>query len=57
MNSGPKRKRRLLDNHEISLYYTRLEIVLPAENYEGDTENYLINSMEVLQQVGVWYQV
>ena len=27
VNSGPKRKRRLLDNQDISVQYTRLEIV------------------------------
>ena len=29
VNSGPKRKRKLMENQDISVQYTRLEIVLP----------------------------
>ena len=42
-----------MDNQEISVYYTRLGIVLTDENDEDDTENDVINSAEVVHQVGV----
>ena len=57
VNSGPKRKRILLENQEISVHYTRLGIVLPEQNDEDDTENDVINSAGVVQRVGVQYQV
>ena len=53
MNSGPKRRRILSKNHKISVQYTRLGIVLPEENDKDDTENYVINSAEVVHRVGV----
>ena len=49
--------RILLENKEINVQYTRLDIVLPEENDEDDTENDVINSAEVVQQVAVKYQV
>ena len=53
MNSCPKIKRILLDNQEIILQYTRLDIVLPGDYDEDDTENDVINSAEVVQRVCV----
>ena len=46
-----------MENKEINVQYTRLDIVLPEENDEDDTENDVINSAEVVQQVAVKYQV
>ena len=52
MNSGPKRNRILLENQDISVQYTRLDIVLPEDNDEYYSENDVINSVEVVQRVG-----
>ena len=53
VNSGPKRKRRLLENQDISVHYTRLDLVLNEYNDTEDTENDVINSAEVVQRVCV----
>ena len=39
VNSGPKRKRKLMENQEISVQYTRLAIVLPEWNNDDDAAN------------------
>ena len=53
MNSYPKRKRSILDNQEIIVQYTMLDIFLTEENGEDDTENSVINSAELVQRVCV----
>ena len=47
VNSGPKRKRKLMENQYISLQYTRLAIVLPECNDHDDAANNDIDESEV----------
>ena len=53
MNCGPKRKRKLMENQEISVQCTRLAIVLPEWNYEDDAANNDVDESEV----GEWANV
>ena len=47
VNSGPKIKRKLMENQDISLQYTRLAIVLPEWNDDDDATNNDVDESEV----------
>ena len=47
VNSGPKRKRKIMENQEISVQYTRLAIVLPEWNDDDDATNNDVDELEV----------
>ena len=53
VNSGPKRKRKLVENQEISVQYTRLAIVLPEWNDDDDAANNDVDESEVGEQANV----
>ena len=47
VNSGPKRKRKIMENQEISVQYTTLEIVFPEWNDDDDAANNDVDELEV----------
>ena len=47
VNSGPKRKRKIMENQEISVQYTRLAIVLPEWNDDDYATNNDVDELEV----------
>ena len=53
VNSGPKRKRKLMENQEISVQYTRLVIVLPEWNDDDDAANNDVDESEVGERANV----
>ena len=53
VNSGPKRKRKLMENQEISVQYTRLAIVLPEWNDDDDATNNDVDELEVGERANV----
>ena len=57
VNSGPKRERKLLENQDISVQYTRLAIVLPEWNDDDDATNNDVDESEVGEQDNLQYQV
>ena len=57
VNSGPKRKRKLKQNQEISVQYTRLVIVLPEQNDDDDAANNDVDESEIGERANVQYQV
>ena len=53
VNSGPKRKRKLMENQDISVQYTRLAIVLPEWNDDDDATNNDVDELEVGDRANV----
>ena len=53
VNSGPKRKRKLMENQDIIVHYTSLAIVLPEWNNDDDAANNDVDESEV----GDWANV
>lgn len=53
VNSGPKRKRKIMENQEISVQYTRLAIVLPEWNDDDDATNNDVDELEVGDRANV----
>ena len=53
VNSGPKRKRKLMENQDISVQYTRLAIVLPEWNDDDDATNNDVDESEVGERAHV----
>ena len=53
MNSGPKRKRKLMENQKITVQYTRLEIVLPECNDDDDAANNDVDLSDVGERANV----
>ena len=53
VNSGPKRKRKLMENQEISVQYTRLAIVLPEWNDDDDAANNDVDESELGERANV----
>ena len=55
VNSGPKRKRKLMENQEISVQYTSMAIVLPEQNDDDDAANNDADESEVVERGNVQY--
>ena len=53
VNSGPKRKRKIMENQEISVQYTRLAIVLPEWNDDDDAANNDVDESELGNRANV----
>ena len=53
VNSGPKIKRKLMENQDISLQYTKLAIVLPEWNDDDDAANNDVDESEVGERAHV----
>ena len=53
VNSGPKIKRKLMENQEINVQYTRMAIVLPECNDDDDAANNDVDESELGNRANV----